>query len=116
MTSISPLKAILSSFNWRENRQAGHSHPWQLSSYAKRRSGAMLGLLSDAVMRAGRGGSGNLHSWLHGFRRLRTRFERRSDIHEAFLKLACALVCWNSSAERSGLFELAFKRWAVEFR
>jgi transposase len=35
------------------------------------------------------------HSWLHGFRRLRIRFERRSDIHEAFLKLACALVCWN---------------------
>ncbi|MCO8611348.1 IS5/IS1182 family transposase, partial [Burkholderia multivorans] len=26
---------------------------------------------------------------------LRTRFERRADIHEAFLKLACALVCWN---------------------
>ncbi|MCO8350772.1 IS5 family transposase [Burkholderia multivorans] len=35
------------------------------------------------------------HSWLHSFRRLRTRFERRADIHEAFLKLACALVCWN---------------------
>lgn len=26
------------------------------------------------------------HSWLHGFRRLRIRLERRSDIHEAFLK------------------------------
>ena len=35
------------------------------------------------------------HSWLHGFRRLRIRFEGRSDIHEAFLKLACSLVCWN---------------------
>ncbi|WP_256702629.1 IS5 family transposase [Burkholderia ubonensis] len=35
------------------------------------------------------------HSWLHGFRRLRIRFERRSDIHEAFLKLACSLVCWS---------------------
>ncbi|WP_088504393.1 IS5 family transposase [Burkholderia ubonensis] len=34
------------------------------------------------------------HSWLHGFRRLRIRFERRSDIHEAFLKPACSLVCW----------------------
>ncbi|MCA8103010.1 IS5/IS1182 family transposase, partial [Burkholderia contaminans] len=22
-------------------------------------------------------------------------FERRSDIHEAFLKLGCSLVCWN---------------------
>ncbi|MDR8394709.1 IS5/IS1182 family transposase, partial [Paraburkholderia sp. USG1] len=29
------------------------------------------------------------------FRRLRIRFERRADIHEAFLKLGCSLVCWN---------------------
>lgn len=33
-------------------------------------------------------------SWLHGLRRLRTRFDRRDDIHQAFLKLGCALVCW----------------------
>ncbi|MEU4332453.1 transposase [Nonomuraea dietziae] len=31
---------------------------------------------------------------LHAFRRLRIRWEVRADIHEAFLKLACALVCW----------------------
>ncbi|SIT47898.1 transposase [Paraburkholderia ribeironis] len=36
------------------------------------------------------------HSWLHNFRRLCIRFDRRSDIHEAFLKLACSLVCWNT--------------------
>lgn len=35
-------------------------------------------------------------AWLHQMRRLRTRFERRADIHQAFLSLACALVCWNS--------------------
>lgn len=34
------------------------------------------------------------HAWLHQFRRLRVRFERRADIHEAFLKLACCLICW----------------------
>jgi len=34
-------------------------------------------------------------SWLHQFRRLRVRYERRADIHEALLSLACALVCWN---------------------
>ncbi|WP_155416788.1 transposase, partial [Burkholderia vietnamiensis] len=33
------------------------------------------------------------HSLLHSFRRLRTRFERRTDIHEAFQKLGCSLVC-----------------------
>ena len=34
-------------------------------------------------------------SWLHQFRRLRVRFERRPDIHEAFLSLGCALICWH---------------------
>ncbi|MBZ0172576.1 MAG: IS5 family transposase [Phycisphaerales bacterium] len=32
-------------------------------------------------------------SWLHQFRRLRTRWERRSDIHQAFLTLAAAIIC-----------------------
>lgn len=34
-------------------------------------------------------------SWLHQFRRLRIRYERRPDLHEAFLQLGCALICWN---------------------
>lgn len=33
-------------------------------------------------------------AWLHQFRRLRIRFERLAQIHEAFLKLGCALICW----------------------
>ena len=33
-------------------------------------------------------------SWLHQFKRLRIRWEQRADIHEAFLRLACCLVCW----------------------
>lgn len=31
---------------------------------------------------------------LHWFRRLRIRWEIRDDIHEALLKLGCALICW----------------------
>ncbi|MFF7240284.1 IS5 family transposase [Streptomyces collinus] len=31
---------------------------------------------------------------LHWFRRLRIRWEVRDDIHEAFLSLACSLICW----------------------
>jgi len=31
-------------------------------------------------------------AWLHGFRRLRIRWERRADIHEAFLGLATCLI------------------------
>ena len=33
-------------------------------------------------------------SWLHNFRRLRIRWERRAEIHEAFLKIGCALIAW----------------------
>ncbi len=31
----------------------------------------------------------------HGMKRLRIRWERRADIHEAFLSLAAALICWS---------------------
>lgn len=34
-------------------------------------------------------------SWLHQFRRLRIRYERRADIHEAFLTVGCILICHN---------------------
>lgn len=33
-------------------------------------------------------------SWLHQFRRLRIRWERRADIHQALLTLAAAVVCF----------------------
>ena len=33
-------------------------------------------------------------SWLNRFRRLEVRYERRDDIHQAFLELGCALICW----------------------
>ena len=32
-------------------------------------------------------------AWLAKFRRLTVRYERRADIHEAFLHLGCALIC-----------------------
>ena len=32
-------------------------------------------------------------SWLNRFRRLKVRYERRVDIHQAFLDLGCALIC-----------------------
>jgi len=33
-------------------------------------------------------------AWLHQRRRLLVRYDRRADIHEAFLALACCLICW----------------------
>lgn len=32
-------------------------------------------------------------SWLHQFRRLRIRYERRADIHTALLTLGCIVIC-----------------------
>jgi transposase len=33
-------------------------------------------------------------SWLHRYRRLRIRYEQRDDIHQAFLSLGCAMICF----------------------
>jgi transposase len=35
-------------------------------------------------------------AWLSQFRRLRVRYDKRADIHKAFLSLGCALICWQS--------------------
>ena len=52
-------------------------------------------------------GSGlGVHRWVveqsfalpHWFRRLRIRWEIRDDIHEAFLSLACGIICWRRLA------------------
>ena len=33
-------------------------------------------------------------SWLHQARRLRVRYDRRADVHEAFVKLRCGMICF----------------------
>jgi transposase len=39
-------------------------------------------------------------AWLNQFRRLRVRYDKRADIHEAFLLLGCALICGQSLRKR----------------
>jgi transposase len=34
-------------------------------------------------------------AWIAKYRRLTIRYERRDDIHEAFLSLGCSLICLN---------------------
>jgi transposase len=34
-------------------------------------------------------------AWLHSVRRLKIRYERYAHVHEAFLSLACSLICWS---------------------
>ena len=33
-------------------------------------------------------------AWLHQFKRLLVRYDRRADIHEAFLAIGCCLLCY----------------------
>jgi Transposase DDE domain len=50
-------------------------------------------------------------AWLHSSKRLLVRYDRRADIHEAFLAIACCVVCFRRlqtsvsarSAERARL-------------
>jgi transposase len=44
------------------------------------------------------------HAWLHRFRRLTVRYERRPDVHQAFLTLGCALICWNYLKAKKRVF------------
>jgi transposase len=41
-------------------------------------------------------------AWLARYRRLKVCYERRADIHQAFLELGCALICWNHVLRSSG--------------
>jgi transposase len=68
----------------RRGLRARHIVPW----LAMRRSehGSGLGRWRWVVERT--------FAWLNQFRRLRVRYEKRADIHEAFLSLGCALICW----------------------
>jgi transposase len=39
-------------------------------------------------------------AWVNRFRRLVTRYERRSDIHHALTAFACSLICFNALQDR----------------
>jgi transposase len=40
-------------------------------------------------------------AWLHRNRRLLVRYERDPELHDAFLELGCALICWQLLHPRS---------------
>jgi hypothetical protein len=41
-------------------------------------------------------------AWLGQYRRLTMPYERRVDIHQAFLTLGCVLICWNARQAHGG--------------
>jgi transposase len=40
-------------------------------------------------------------AWLHQLKRLHIRYDRRADIHEAFLALGCCLICYRRLSNTS---------------
>jgi transposase len=40
-------------------------------------------------------------SWLHQFRRLRVRWDRKPSIHQAFMTLAASIICYRIRKQRS---------------
>ena len=52
--------------------------------------------------------SGRWGGWLHQFRRLRVRYERRADIHEAFLALGYSLIYFRSLPSCAGASPVPF--------
>jgi hypothetical protein len=48
--------------------------------------------------------------WLHQFRRLRARDQRRADIHQAFFSLGCILICFRTL---DPLFCQRFEGWCA---
>lgn len=41
---------------------------------------------------------------LHPFRRLRTRFDKRDDMHESFMSLGMSMICWRRLHGSLGYF------------
>ena len=70
----------------RQSLRARHILP--LLAMRRTKHGSGLGRWRWVVVRT--------FAWLNQFRRLRVRYDKRADIHEAFFSLGCALICWQS--------------------
>lgn len=53
--------------------------------------------------------------WLHRFRRLRIRYERQADAHEALLSHACILICWRYIQRFCSAFLAGLSLFGVAF-
>jgi transposase len=70
---------------------------------SRRRELRLRGITAEIARRNSEHGSGlgryrwvveRTFAWLHQFKRLLVRYDRRADIHQAFLALGCCLVCY----------------------
>ena len=87
----------------RPRRWPGKLHADKGYDFARCRAHLKRRGIQDRIARRGiernvrlgryRWGVERTHSWLAAFGKLRTRFERRIDIHTAMLSLACCVIC-----------------------
>ena len=87
----------------RRRRRPGKLHADKGYDYAKCRAALRRRHVQGRIARKGVERSDRLGrhrwvvertlAWLNRFRRLAVRYERRADIHLAFLLLACSLIC-----------------------
>lgn len=61
---------------------------------------AMRRTKNDSRLRRWRWVIERTFAWLNQFRRLRVRYDKRAEIHGAFLSLGCAWMCWQSLRKR----------------
>ena len=67
-------------------RQLRHRHVGTFLARRRTEHGSGLGVYRWMIERT--------IAWLFQHRRLRVRYERRPDIHEAFVLIAFSLICW----------------------
>ena len=67
-----------------------------LAAAAPRRGGARKGIEPKERPGRHRWVVERTLAWLTRYRRLAIRYERRDDIHAAFLSLGCSLICFNA--------------------
>lgn len=74
---------------------------WSQARHARLRANGIIAVVAKPRSPHGRG-LGTFRwvvertlAWLHRYRRLAVRYERRDDVHEAFLTLGCALITWS---------------------
>ena len=72
------------------------AHEFGFTCHIRSRAEEAKALEREAGLRARRWVVERTHSWLHRFRRILVRWEKRSDTYLAMLHLACALITWRA--------------------
>jgi transposase len=97
---VPPVRGVVGRPRRRPDRLTGdraYDHKPQRRELRKR------GIKAEIARRSSKHGSGlgrhrwvveRTFAWLHQFKRLLVRYDRRADIHQAFLALGCCLVCY----------------------